>query len=305
MMHPHTRLIGLAAILICAAAVAIGTAGCGASAVTNAIDPVAKAATISTAAPGERITMSMRIESRALPAALSATGTGSFTPSARTGQMSLSMDFGSIPGLAQVLGSSTLTLRELIHGTTLYVGLPAALTAHLPGQRPWLELDLARAAAAQGIPGVGALIDNPTSSNPAQMLQYLRATGSVTRVGTATIGGRGTTAYRATIDLSRVSSTVPSTDRAAASRAIAALERLGGVKRIPVEVWIDSGHLVRQMRFSLNEHPAGTGQAVGMAMTLDVPQYGAQPTPKLPSAGQVTNLQSLLGRLGSGASGIA
>lgn len=294
-----TLLLGLAG----AAVVAVATAGCGSS-VTNALDPVARAATISNAAPGYRMNMTMRIESASLPSAVTATGSGSFTPAARTGQLTLAMDFGSNPALSQVLGSSTLTMRELLDGDVFYVKLPAALTAHLPGGKPWLEINLAKAAASQGISGISSLLNNPASSNPAQLLQYLKATsGGVKRVGTATIDGRATTEYHATIDLSKVPDVVGAADRSAARQAIAAVEQMTKVTRVPVDVWVDSAHLVRQMTMQFTEHVAAAGGTMALAMKLDIPSYGPQPTPAYPSASQVTNADSLLSAAGSSTTG--
>src|SRR5690242_12065624 len=76
--------------------------GCGAS---NAIDPVAKAADASAAAPGYRMTFSMRVNSGLLPGAVSVTGSGSFDPPAHAGSFGLRMALPDTPAVNQVFGS--------------------------------------------------------------------------------------------------------------------------------------------------------------------------------------------------------
>ncbi len=295
------RLTALALGIAAAATVATATAGCGSS----TLDPVATAATISNAAAGYRMSLDMKIASASLPGgAITTTGTGSFTPAARTGQLTLAMNLGSFPGVTKALGGSTLSMRELLDGDVIYIKLPQAIAGRLSGGRPWLAMNLAKAAAAQGIPGLSSLLDNPTQSNPAQLLQYLKATsGGVKKVGTATIDGRATTEYHATIDLSKVPGVVPAAQRSSVRQGIAAIEQMTKVTRIPVDVWIDSRHLVRRMMMQFTEHIPSTSGTLSLAMTLDIPSYGRQPTPAFPPASQVTSANSLLGSAGSGATG--
>lgn len=290
------------ALLAVGLACALLAAGCGTASVSNAVDPVARAATVSGAAAGYKMSLAMRIASPALPSAINATGLGSFSPASRTGTLALSMDLGAIPGAAQALGASSLEIEELVNGGTFYIKLPAALAGRLPGagHKPWLEFDLAKVAASAGIPGLSSLLDNPASSNPAQMLQYLRAvSGGVTKIGTETIDGRSTTHYRAKIDLRRYPNLAPPAQRAAARQAIAALERLTKTASFPVDVWIDAQHLVRRMGFVIGATTPTTGQTVKSAFTIDITDYGPQAAPSFPPADQVTNVSSLLaGHLG-------
>lgn len=279
------------ALALVLAAAGCGSAGSGSSAKVSLL----RAADVTNAAAGYRMAMRMTISTSALPNPIQATGTGGFDPAQHTGQLALSMSFGSNAQLAGVLGGSTLRMREILAGRQIYIGLPAALASKLPGARPWLSVNLAQAAAKAGIPGFSSLLDNPASSNPAQFLQYLKAlSGNVRKIGTATIDGRRTTGYRATIDLSKAPAVAPPADRASVQQAVTAVERLSGIKSVPITVWVDAQHLVRQMSLSLTERPAGTGQMVTSAITVDIPAYGPQPKPQLPPASQVTNIDSLL-----------
>jgi len=292
------RRVGLVA---CALAAALATAGCGSASNSGAGARVSllRAADVTNAAAGYRMAMRIAISTSSLPGPIDASGTGSFDPAAHTGQLTMAMDFGSNPQVAAALGGSTLRLREILDGGNIYLGLPASLAARLPGARPWLLINLSQAAAKAGIPGFSSLLDNPTSTNPALFLQYLRAvSGGVRRIGSATIDGHRTTGYRATIDLSKAAKAAPPGQRAAVAQAVGAVERLSGITRIPVEAWVDANHLVRRMSISLTERPQASGQKVTSAITVDMLSYGPQPKPQLPPASQVTNLSSLTGAAG-------
>jgi hypothetical protein len=85
----------------------------------------------------------------------------------------------------------------------------------------------------------------------------------------------------------------PASSRPQARQAISALERLTHVRVLPVNVWVDNQHQVRKMQFVL--HETVSGQAVAVAMTMRIPQYGPQPSPTLPPASQVQDISGLAG----------
>lgn len=269
--------------------------GCGTSTVTNVVDPVAKAATVSNQAPGMRLSFLMRLTTPALPAPITGTGNGIYDVAGHTGSVNLSMDFGGVPQVAQALGSSTLQLQELLEGGVVYLKLPPALARGSSSHgKPWIKINLATAARATGIPGLSSLLNNPTSSDPSQFLHYLRASsGNVTRVGTVTVDGYRTTEYRARIDLNRVPRELPAASRAQASQAIAALERTAHVRVLPISVWIDGQHLVRRMQFVFDETVSGA--PLNVSMRIDIPQYGPQSPPQLPPSSRVADLTGALG----------
>jgi hypothetical protein len=285
------RRPGVAAAVLACASGAVVLGGCGASSV---IDPVAQAATVSNQAQGMKMNLSMRISTPGLPTPITASGSGSFDEADRSGSFNFAMDFGSIPQVAQALGSSTLRMQEIMQGLTFYVKLPAKI-AHSAAihSKPWIKIDLAQAAQGLGVPGLSTLANNPASSDPSQFLHYLRAAGThVTQVGTATIDGHATTGYRAQIQLDRVVNTVPSAERAEAERAITTIEQMTHLHLLPVTVWIDGQHLVRRMEISFAE--TVSGQPLRMAMRIDIPQYGPQQPAQPPPAGQVTDVTSQL-----------
>jgi hypothetical protein len=299
-------LLASVAVLAAAGATALGTSGCGAS---NVIDPVASAATVSNATPGFRMTLGMTFSAPGTQFTMSGTGSGSMDVRDRAGALHVSLQLPNLPQITQALGSSTLSMDEITRGMTIYLKMPAAIAERLSGGKPWIRFDLAKQAAAMGLSGLGSLSSaNPMSTDPGQMLQYLRAaSGGVTKAGTATVAGHPTTAYRATIDLSKVPNLVPAADRAAARQSIQRLEALAHIRQLPMEVWIDGQHLVRRLAVTMHMPLGSTGQTMAMAMTITIPQYGPQPLPALPPASQVTDASTLgaAGGTSSPGSGIA
>ena len=234
----------------------------------------------------------LRFGSPQLPTALTATGTGSINARERTGSVVFVMNAGNDPDLKKALGGSTLRLEELVDGTTVYVKLPPAIASKLPGGRPWIKVDLAKAS---GIPGFSSLANNPVSSDPSQFLSYLRATsGTVSKQGSAVVNGIQTTHYHATINLDRVPDALPSASRAGAKQAVSSIEQLTGLRQLPVDAWIDGNDLIRRMRLSFDESLAPSVK-LNIAITMDFVKYGPQPTPTFPSADQVSDASSLSG----------
>ena len=268
---------------------ALAAGGCGAS---STIDPVAQAASVSTTSPGYQMRFLLQFNSPQLPTAITATGNAFINARNRAGSVAFAMDVGSIPELKKAYGSSTVRFQELVQGTTVYLKLPKPLVSKLPNQRPWLKFDLAKAS---GIPGLGSLANNPASSDPSQMLSYLRATsGGISKQGSQVVNGVQTTHYRATISLEKVPNAFPASSRKGVKQAVASIEQLTGLRKLPVDVWVDGKNLVRRMRLVFAESVAPSVK-LNLAMTMDFVKYGPQPTPAFPSASQVTDASSLAG----------
>lgn len=280
-----------AAVAACAAA-ALALGGCGA---TSVVDPVAKAATASTAAPGYRMTLLLEVSTPQIQVPIRATGSGSFDVRDHAGEFDMDLHLPDNPQLKSQLGSDTLHMREIVDGQTFYVRMPAALAGRLPGGRPWIKVDLRRQAAAMGVPGISAMPNSPLSNDPSQLMQYLRAvSGKVTKAGHATVAGYATTEYQATIQLDREAKLAPAKERTAVERSIKQIEAITHTKQLPVYVWVDNAHLVRRMVVHMNM-ALPTGQPLTMAMQMTIPEYGREPRPTLPPAGQVTDAASIVG----------
>jgi hypothetical protein len=172
--------------------------------------------------------------------------------------------------------------------------------------KPWLKIDLAKASAAAGVPGISSLVNNPTSSDPSQFLQYLRAAGTISQDGTEVVNGIQTTRYKATISLDKVPNVVPPANRQAAQAAIQGIEKVTNLHQIPVVAWIDGHNLVRRIQLSFNEK-VPNGGTVNSKITVDILNYGPQPPATVPPSDQVSDISSLAGAAagssGAGSSG--
>jgi hypothetical protein len=159
--------------------------------------------------------------------------------------------------------------------------------AKVTAGRPWVKFDMSRMLGAMGL---GSL---PTSTDPSQFVDYLRAVGSSTKsLGTAMVRGVSTRHYHAEIDLSRYVKLVPAADRATARRGIANLEAALGGHTLPMDAWIDRTRLVRRVSFSFPE--CVQGQHLRVGMTMDLYDYGPQKPTAMPPDSQALDITPLI-----------
>jgi hypothetical protein len=281
----------LAVLAVLASVLALGACGSSGGSTSSATvaGPLASAAYATSRAGGAHMALSARIESGALPSAVTLTGGGFFNYSAREG--SLAMTIAGLPA-NPVIGSSA-GIEELFKGTDVYVG-SSLFAGKLPGGARWMKLDLARVGAAAGIDPARLL---GGQSNPAQFLEYLKAGGgSVQVVGHEAVRGVPTTRYHGTIDLRKAAAVL--TEHAPSSalrKAFEAQVAKIGLTSMPVDVWVDSRHLVRRLQLSL-DIPAG-GQHASMNMTIELFNFGGTPSVTPPSASETFDASTTLGGL--------
>jgi hypothetical protein len=167
------------------AAAACGGSKNGSTTTTLPEDPVAavKGAAAKTARAGsEHLAISGRIVAGGQMVTFK--GTGDFDTKKHLGSLTADFSVGGLNG----------SLQEVSSGEDAYVksDLLGALT---PGDKPWVKLDLAKAAKSQGVD-----ITSFLSQDPAQALTQLQGLRDVLKVGSAA----GTTHYRAKIDLAKL-----------------------------------------------------------------------------------------------------
>lgn len=282
--HRLRRSLAAAAVTAAAGASAVATSGCGAS---NAVDPVAQAATVSTVTPGYTMGMTMQLSSPLLTTPIAGSGSGRFDVPTRSGAFTFTVALPDMPQVRQMLGGSGFTVHEIIQGATVYVQMPAALARRAAAGKPWMKVDLDTGSGA--MPGGLNAFGGSFTTDPSQILQYLRAvSGGVTTVGSDTVAGVATTHYRTTVDLDKVAAQAPAANRAAAARSVHGLEQLTGLRRLPMDVWIDGRHLVRK----LTSHVGVTVQSVPLTMDLALtfPSYGRQAPATPPPASEVQSV---------------
>jgi hypothetical protein len=210
---------------------------------------------------------------------LSASATGAFDYAHRRGILHLSAP-GSM-GMAP-----TEILFVFPH---LYLKLPAGAPASVSGGKPWLGLNVNAMAAQQGAAS-GGFMPGP-GTDPSEELQTLfGASGRVSNLGSETIRGVSTTHYRVVVDMKQAASRLPAAERTAFLAQVRAL----GTPSIPADVWVDSEHLVRQMRLTIQPPSAGgsAGQA-RVTVTMQFFDFGTPVHVVAPPVSQVNNLTGL------------
>jgi hypothetical protein len=241
---------------------------------SQAVDPIAQAATVSSSAPGYRMDMSFTITSAQLGTPISGSGSAIIDPPDRAASMSIAMD---VPQAAGALGTSTLQMGMVLDGETVYVKLPQLLVSQVPtlDGKPWIEENLSKAG---NVPGLSSVGDDPEWGDPGAVLKELRGgAGGIVDEGQQRVDGVHTTHYHAELDLARLVPNLPS----------ALVKQLTPGEVVPVDVWIDAHNLVRRVVTSLTLN-VPNGPSLQETATSDLTDYGPQPRPTPPPADQVT-----------------
>ena len=298
----------LAALAAAGALIAGGVAvsGCGAAAT---LDPIARAAEVTSHQSGAKIALTMQLSSPMLPGGLAITAEGYINERRHAGE--LVMDLSRIPGISMLPGGAgNGQVRMIFLYPTIYMNMPF-LAGKLPEGKTWMKLDISKAAQAAGIDT--SQFSSIDQTDPTKFLDYLRASsGAVITLGSERVNGVTVTHYRANLELSRILDRLPGEQKAAAK---AALEKLGESGSIPVDVWVDAQGRVRRIQLSfggLGAGAGGTGTASGVAgaaavsgaITIDFKSYGPVPPIVSPPAGQVFDASALAAaKIKSGQSG--
>jgi hypothetical protein len=177
------------------------------------------------------------------------------------------------------------TVEEVISKPYLYIHVPSAggTATH---RKPWMRAELSTYSQSFGGGSLGG-----GSSNPSEVLDYLRSAGTVTRIGDEQVRGVSSTHYHALIDLHRFASAVPADQRAAARKRGRLLERLTGATTLPADVWIGAGRVDRiALAFSLCTQLGRLHETLSM----DLYDYARQPVVTPPPASQVTDVAARL-----------
>jgi hypothetical protein len=302
-MRSNTKVLRALAALTAAGALIAGAltiSGCGASAT---LDPIARAAEVSSQQSGAHIAMTMQFSAPGLPGGSSYTiaANGWFNEKAHSGEMS--MDLSNLPGMSALPGGSGNGQVQVIFlYPTIYMNMPF-LAGKLPEGKTWMKLDITKAMQAAGVNA--SSFSSINQSDPTQFLQYLRASsGDIVKLGEETIDGVATTHYHATLQLSRILEHLSGDQQAAVKEA---MEKLGTAGAIPVEVWIDAQGRVRRMQLSLSGLGAAAGAAattpgaasatagLSMSITVDFTSYGPGPAIVAPPANAVFDASDLTG----------
>jgi hypothetical protein len=214
---------------------------------------------------------SLEADFRLSGAVITGQGSGVFnTGKNRSGQLSMTID----------AGGREFPVETVITGNVLYMRSPA-LQQVLSGSKEWIKVDLARLAQLSGSALSGLLNASPTPTNA---LAYLAGSSDVEELGSESVQGVKATHYKVRVDLERAADRARPEVREALRRVI----EVGGVKKLPVDVWVDEDGYVRRVRWA--EHAARRQAA---QVTMDLHDFGAAVSIEPPPRDAVVDLSSL------------
>jgi hypothetical protein len=267
--------------------VALGAAACGSSgpAVVEPLHVVQSAYITTLKAKTANVTFTESIKSA------SASGSNETSTVTGSGLVDLSNQGFELHVNAPSGGSEVV----LETGGVEYVQVPPASQSQVPGNKPWVSVDLNQVAEAKLGKSFSQLA-SANSDNPTQVLANLAVVSdNVTNVGAATIDGTATTQYRATVDLTKEAVKVTAKDGAKAGQLITQEAQSLGTHTLPVEVWVDSNGLARQVEEEVPIPAASTGATNGSGsatLTMTFSNFGTPAILTPPPSSQVADITS-------------
>jgi hypothetical protein len=153
----------------------------------------------------------------------------------------------------------------------------------LSAAKPWVKVDVGRISQQRGLDLRSLLKTSPT---PTSALAYLRGSrGRVEKIGNDTVSGVATTHYKVTVDLEQAAARA----NGEARKSLREVIRLGGVKKLPFDVWLDGDGYVRKMVYA---EQSGRGAAARVSMVLH--DFGSRVTIERPPSDKVVDFTSIL-----------
>ncbi|MGW0545897.1 hypothetical protein [Streptomyces altiplanensis] len=268
--------IGVAGAVACTALVACGSDGPDAGGKTGKKGPGAQeegTAAVRTAydrtAEAETARMTLRTRTSAEGKTASVSGEGVIDLAGGDSEMTLTAEGQKIE-------------QRVVDGT-VYQKVPEAQQANVPGDKPWIKIDLKKAAQRNGGGGAAQVND------PAEAAGFAKGVTDkdVKKIGTEKAGGTNTTRYRVTIDVDKLAG--PG-DRAKAEQL---KKQLGPT--LPMDVWLDDDGRIRRQQMDMNmKAPAGPGaggpQKVDVRTVIEYSDFGTELEVEPPAAGQTADM---------------
>jgi hypothetical protein len=198
-------------------------------------------------------------------------------------------DFARSRGMIAMAGPMEMT--EVFLPPKIYLKV-SGMSSSLPHGKTWVAID----SGTTGSDGMDMLGAYGIGDSPADMLASLTAiAGSEHIAGTTRLRGVLTTEYQINIDPAKMAAKVPASERASYQQ----FTQTFGKGAIPVDVWVDSQHQVRQVRLSLHLPDSGLPVNARLTETVDFYDFGVPVRISAPPAGQVASMSP--GELGAAA----
>ncbi len=202
-------------------------------------------------------------------------------------------DFATNAFQVTVNASSGGSVEVLETGGVAYVQVPPASRASVPGNKPWVSVNLNQVDQAT-LGRSFSQITSASNDSPTQVLSNLNAvSNNVTRVATPVLSGKQTTEYAATIDLNKVAAEAKAKSGAKAAQAVTAEEQALGTHLVPVKLWVGANNLLRQVEEQVPIPAASSGATNGSGsatLTMTFSSYGSPVSLTPPPSSQVANI---------------
>jgi hypothetical protein len=270
-MRVQLRFVLLAVVAVVAAAVwFVGRDGG-----TIVLDPVARAASSTN-------DDSFRFAFRAAGAATGdLRGAGAYDAEAE--RLQIGFDLPSPTG-----GSMRMdVVTDTSDGAVVYARFPL-LAPMLPDGKTWLRLDVGKLAKGHGVDLTQLLQANQGS--PAPVLDALIKSKTSVKLGRETVGGVGTTHYRASVDAKEYAlANVRGEAREQLERVLGAAK----VVTFPVDVWVGDDGLVRRLRLTVPDVTPNQTGGGSVTFTEELSGYGEPVDVALPDDADVFDFSSI------------
>lgn len=178
--------------------------------------------------------------------------------------------------LTMTLGAAGSMEMVLLNGT-LYMKLPAGVN---PGAKPWISFDTNGSSPAAK--ALGSTAELGQQSDPSQLLDKIKAAGTITGVTHEQLNGQDTTHYSITVDVHKL--IAQSTTADAQKQALSKLN----LTTMPFELWVNSDNLPVKITTKLAVGASATGSAPTLvSVTVNYTKWGQPVTIAAPPADQV------------------
>jgi hypothetical protein len=190
-----------------------------------------------------------------------------------------------------------IEMRQL--GTVVYQRWPEAMQAQLPGQRPWIVMDLDKMMHEQ-FGATFSEIQGNAPTDPSQQLAHLQGVSdSVEELGEEEVRGEPTTHYHATVDLEKAAAE----QGGQTQQLYDQLEQQLGTTSLPMDVWLDGHNRVRRMEMSMppptppnqsSQQAANSSGEPQMRMVYEYYDFGTPVNVQAPPSDQTTDIAELM-----------
>jgi hypothetical protein len=183
--------------------------------------------------------------------------------------------------LHMTFGSRSLTMREILTSSTLYLDLPGTQTA--TAGKPWMAVSRSDLSSGVGQSTLFSALQEGDpmagTASPPGLAGLLGAAQSVRVTGDQVIDGVPATEYSGKIAFHAFLAALAASERQSLASAPASLRTAG----LPFKIWIDRSHRVRKLTLQL------TYSGVSMAMPVNVTAINGPVHVSAPPPSQVSS----------------